>query len=73
MRETGTGQQVAQLHERYMMMMMMMMIFIVAGGRFEYILTTMRHYCIELFDEENVHIVIEYFISHRLLSRFRVP
>ena len=24
-RETGTGQQVAQLHERYMMMMMMMM------------------------------------------------
>jgi hypothetical protein len=25
-RETGTGQQVAQLHERYMMMMMMMMI-----------------------------------------------
>jgi hypothetical protein len=23
--ETGTGQQVAQLHERYMMMMMMMM------------------------------------------------
>jgi hypothetical protein len=23
-RETGTGQQVAQLHERYMMMMMMM-------------------------------------------------
>jgi hypothetical protein len=25
MRETGTGQQVAQLHDRYMMMMMMMM------------------------------------------------
>jgi hypothetical protein len=25
MRATGTGQQVAQLHERYMMMMMMMM------------------------------------------------
>jgi len=25
MRETGTGQQVAQLHERLMMMMMMMM------------------------------------------------
>jgi len=24
-RETGTGQQVAQLHERYMMIMMMMM------------------------------------------------
>ena len=24
-RETGTGQQVTQLHERYMMMMMMMM------------------------------------------------
>jgi hypothetical protein len=24
MRETGTGQQVAQLHDRYMMMMMMM-------------------------------------------------
>jgi len=24
-RETGTGQQVAQLHERYMMMMVMMM------------------------------------------------
>jgi len=24
-RETGTGQQVAQLHDRYMMMMMMMM------------------------------------------------
>jgi len=27
MRETGTGQQVAQLHDRYMMMMMMMMMF----------------------------------------------
>jgi hypothetical protein len=26
MRETGTGQQVAKLHDRYMMMMMMMMI-----------------------------------------------
>ena len=26
-RETGTGQQVAQLHDRYMMMMMMMMIY----------------------------------------------
>jgi hypothetical protein len=25
MRETGTGQQVAQLHDRRMMMMMMMM------------------------------------------------
>jgi hypothetical protein len=25
MRETGTGQQVAQIHDRYMMMMMMMM------------------------------------------------
>jgi len=25
MRETGTGQQVAQLHDRYMIMMMMMM------------------------------------------------
>ena len=25
LRETGTGQQVAQLYERYMMMMMMMM------------------------------------------------
>jgi len=25
MRETGTGQQVAQLHERMMMMMMIMM------------------------------------------------
>jgi len=25
MRETGTGQQVAQLHDRLMMMMMMMM------------------------------------------------
>jgi hypothetical protein len=25
MRETGTGQQVAQLRDRYMMMMMMMM------------------------------------------------
>jgi len=24
-RETGTGQQVAQLHDRYMMIMMMMM------------------------------------------------
>jgi len=24
-RETGTGQQVAQLHDRYMMMMMMVM------------------------------------------------
>jgi len=28
-RETGTGQQVAQLHERYMMMMMMMMMMMV--------------------------------------------
>ena len=28
-RETGTGQQVAQLHERYMMMVMMMMIIII--------------------------------------------
>jgi len=27
--ETGTGQQVAQLHDRYMMMMMMMMIIII--------------------------------------------
>jgi NADH:ubiquinone oxidoreductase subunit 3 (subunit A) len=27
MRETGTGQQVAQLDDRYMMMMMMMMTF----------------------------------------------
>jgi hypothetical protein len=26
MRETGTGQQVAQLHDRDMMMMMMMMV-----------------------------------------------
>ena len=26
LRETGTGQQVAQLHDRYMMMMMIMMI-----------------------------------------------
>jgi hypothetical protein len=26
-RETGTGQQVAQLHDRYMMMMMMMMFY----------------------------------------------
>jgi hypothetical protein len=30
MRETGTGQQVAQLHDRYMMMMMMMMMMVVA-------------------------------------------
>jgi len=37
------------------------------------ILTTMRHYCIELFDEENVHIFIDYFVSHTSLSRFRVP
>jgi len=29
-RETGTGQQVAQLHDRYMMMMMMMMMIIPA-------------------------------------------
>jgi len=28
-RETGTGQQVAQLHDRYMMMMMMMMDFVI--------------------------------------------
>ena len=27
-RETGTGQQVAQLHERYMMMMMMFLIYL---------------------------------------------
>ena len=27
-RETGTGQRVAQLHERYMMMMMMMIIYL---------------------------------------------
>ena len=26
-RETGTGQQVAQLHDRYMMMMMMMLMY----------------------------------------------
>jgi hypothetical protein len=26
MRETGTGQQVARLHDRYMMMMMMMLL-----------------------------------------------
>jgi len=26
MRETGTGQQVAQLHERYMMMLMLMIL-----------------------------------------------
>jgi len=29
MRETGTGQQVAQLHDRYMMMMMMMMMMMI--------------------------------------------
>jgi len=29
MRETGTGQQVAQLHERLMMMMMMMMMIMI--------------------------------------------
>jgi len=29
MRETGTGQQVAQLHDRLMMMMMMMMMMLV--------------------------------------------
>jgi hypothetical protein len=29
MRETGTGQQVAQLRDRYMMMMMMMMMMII--------------------------------------------
>jgi len=28
-RETGTGQQVAQLRDRYMMMMMMMMLIII--------------------------------------------
>jgi len=28
-RETGTGQQVAQLHERYMIMMMIMMIMMI--------------------------------------------
>jgi hypothetical protein len=33
MRETGTGQQVAQLHDRYMMMMMM-----------NYSLTTTQHH-----------------------------
>jgi hypothetical protein len=29
MRETGTGQKVAQLHDRYMMMMMMMMMMMI--------------------------------------------
>ena len=29
MRETGTGQQVAQLHDRYMMMMMIIIIIII--------------------------------------------
>jgi len=29
MRETGTGQQVAQFHERLMMMMMMMMMMMI--------------------------------------------
>jgi hypothetical protein len=30
MLETGTGQQVAQIHDRYMMMMMIMMIMLLA-------------------------------------------
>jgi hypothetical protein len=29
MRETGTGQQVAQLHDRYMMMMIMIMMIMI--------------------------------------------
>jgi len=33
MRENGTGQQVAQLHERLMMMMMMMMMMMIPGSR----------------------------------------
>ena len=32
-RETGTGQQVAQLHDRYMMMMMMMMMLIMINDQ----------------------------------------
>jgi hypothetical protein len=35
MRETGTGQQVAQLHDRYMMMMMMMMMMIMMINNFQ--------------------------------------
>jgi hypothetical protein len=35
MRETGTGQQVAQLHDRYMMMMMIMVMMIHCVDYFE--------------------------------------
>jgi hypothetical protein len=35
-------------------------------------LKTVHHYCLELCDEENVHIFIECFISNTSLSRFRV-
>jgi len=36
-RETGTGQQVAQLHDRYMMMMMMMMIMMTINLNYTYL------------------------------------
>jgi hypothetical protein len=37
-RETGTGQQVAQLHDRYMIMMMKKFIISATGGCFYYFL-----------------------------------
>jgi len=40
MRETGMGQQVAQIHERYMMMMMMVM---VINSRISKFMTSFRH------------------------------
>ena len=42
-RETGTGQQVAQLHERYMMMMMMMMM-TMTTGKVKVVLQSNKHY-----------------------------
>ena len=45
-RETGTGQQVAQIHDRYMMMMMMMMMMMAAVlGDSLLVLTTLVAFC----------------------------
>ena len=49
-RETGTGQQVAQLHDRYMMMMMMMMMMTEGNSifyNFQYSLTFLSVLVIE--------------------------
>jgi len=46
-RETGTGQQVAQLHDRYMMMIMMMMMI----KRFVFIAVCLMKFCCKIIED----------------------